>query len=63
MLVVEDDGSGMGNSDLNVEGVGLSNTRKRLAALFGNTGSLVIRSEGGRGTTVAIYMPFTEELS
>jgi two-component system LytT family sensor kinase len=61
MLVVEDDGSGMRNTDENVEGVGLSNTRKRLEALFGNAGQLTISSEVGRGTRVAIYMPFREE--
>jgi LytS/YehU family sensor histidine kinase len=63
MLVVEDDGSGMRNTDENVEGVGLSNTRKRLEALFGNAGRLTISSEAGRGTRVAIYMPFREEVS
>jgi two-component system LytT family sensor kinase len=61
LLVVEDDGSGMRNTGENVEGVGLSNTRKRLEALFGNAGRLTISSEVGHGTRVAIYMPSTEE--
>ena len=62
MLVVEDDGSGMRNTELDVEGVGLSNTRKRLQALFGNAGRLTISSEVGHGTRVAIYIPFKEEI-
>jgi two-component system, LytTR family, sensor kinase len=61
LLVVEDDGSGMRNTDENVEGVGLSNTRKRLEALFGNAGRLTISSKVGHGTRVAIYMPYAQE--
>ena len=60
ILVVEDDGTGMDNPDRAHEGVGLSNTRKRLEALFGSAGQLRMESKEGRGTRVSIRMPYTE---
>lgn len=60
-ISIEDDGLGMGNAQLASEGVGLSNTRERLAALFGDEAALTIDSEVGRGTRVSIELPFSEE--
>jgi two-component system LytT family sensor kinase len=40
------------------EGVGLSNTRQRLAQLYGSRQSLEIRRGAQRGTTVTIALPF-----
>jgi signal transduction histidine kinase len=57
-LVVTDDGAGIGPDDAAREGVGLGNTRARLAALYGDAGSLTIApGEGGRGTRVTIVIP------
>jgi two-component system LytT family sensor kinase len=62
-ISIEDDGLGMENAQLASEGVGLSNTRERLAALFGDAAALSIDSELGRGTRVLIELPFSGERS
>jgi LytS/YehU family sensor histidine kinase len=62
ILLIEDDGSGMDNPERAREGVGLSNTRKRIEALFGSAGQLRIESKEGRGTRVSIRIPFTQEV-
>jgi two-component sensor histidine kinase len=57
-LIVHDDGAGVSAGDATREGVGLGNTRARLAALYGGAASLAIESgEGGRGTRVTIVIP------
>ncbi|WP_221033090.1 sensor histidine kinase [Actomonas aquatica] len=58
-LEVADDGLGIDNAK-NVrsrEGIGLSNTRERLARLYGAHSQLVLKSEPGQGTTVSIVLP------
>ena len=57
-LVVEvrDDGLGF-RPETATAGVGLRNTRERLAQLYGSEGRLEIRGATGRGTTARIELP------
>lgn len=54
-LLIEDDGQGLPSVALR-EGVGLSNTRARLAAL--GPGSLVLRPRNGGGTCAEVHLPY-----
>jgi sensor histidine kinase YesM len=55
-LVVTDDGAGVGDAPR--DGVGLGNTRARLAGLYGDAASLTIGPGAeGRGTRVTIVIP------
>ena len=57
-LEVRDDGPGLYNGKQRAkEGIGLSNTRERLAKIYGAQGQLSLRSEPGRGVTVQIVLP------
>lgn len=57
-LEVRDDGPGLGDGMKRAkEGVGLSNTRERIAKIYGAQGQLSLRSEPGRGVTVQIVLP------
>jgi signal transduction histidine kinase len=58
-LVVADDGPGpAGGSEAAVrEGVGLTNTRRRLAALYGPAATLILCPGEGRGTEVVVRIP------
>jgi LytS/YehU family sensor histidine kinase len=56
-IEVSDDGMGFDKSS--GFGVGLANTRARLATLFGDDARLSIRSRAGGGTTAAIELPST----
>jgi sensor histidine kinase YesM len=57
-LEVRDDGPGLGDGSKRAkEGVGLSNTRERLAKIYGVHGQLSLRSEPGRGVAVQIILP------
>ena len=62
-LAVSDDGRG---TDEPVEalaakgGVGLSNTRERLARLYGDRHSFALRSSAGLGMTVTLAIPYRE---
>jgi hypothetical protein len=58
-LEVRDDGPGLVNGRAPVrEGVGLANTRERLAKIYGARTRLTLRSEPGRGVTVEITVPY-----
>ncbi len=57
VLTVQDDGAGLPETGV-VEGVGLSNTRARLATLYGETGSLEMSPAQPRGAVVVIRLPF-----
>jgi two-component system LytT family sensor kinase len=54
-MLIEDDGQGLPSMTLR-EGVGLSNTRARLAAL--GAGSLVLRARSGGGTCAEVRLPY-----
>jgi sensor histidine kinase YesM len=57
-LEVRDDGPGLGDGTKRAkEGVGLTNTRERLAKIYGAHGQLLLRSEPGRGVSVQITLP------
>jgi len=60
VLTVRDDGPGTGHSG-NGNGVGLSNTRHRLAELYGDAGTLVLTSPPGGGTTAEVRLPLRLE--
>jgi Histidine kinase len=53
---VADDGVGFRGSD--GTGVGLANTRERLATLYGDAGSLSFAANRVRGVTVSVSLPF-----
>jgi two-component system LytT family sensor kinase len=56
VLVVRDNGPGL-SSNGNGNGVGLTNTRRRLAELYGADGTLVMFNPSGGGTTVELRLP------
>jgi two-component system LytT family sensor kinase len=57
-LEVRDDGPGLFNGSVRAkEGIGLSNTRERIAKIYGAKGQLSLRSEPGHGVTVQIVLP------
>lgn len=61
-LSVTDDGAGLrgeeGDGDRLREGVGLSNTRRRIRELYGPAARLEVVDRDGRGLTVALSIPF-----
>jgi len=57
-LDVEDDGRGLQHPDADVnEGVGLSNTRERLRALYGEAARLTMRDRANGGVILTIVVP------
>jgi sensor histidine kinase YesM len=57
-LCVRDNGPGMRDASPR-EGVGLRNTRERLAQLYGDAGSLTLRpADGGAGVEARVTLPF-----
>jgi two-component system LytT family sensor kinase len=57
---VRDDGPGFDAREAALpEGVGLTNTRERLAKHYGADYQMVLKSERGRGVTVSLVLPFT----
>jgi len=56
-LSVSDDGRGMNVSTAKAGGVGLTNTKERLQALYGHAASVIIESSGS-GTKVLLRIPF-----
>jgi two-component system, LytTR family, sensor kinase len=58
--IVEDDGVGLANREAMSKGIGLGNTRARLAGLFGRSASLSLEGgASGRGVRVVITLPAT----
>jgi hypothetical protein len=57
-LSISDDGSGLDHSnDFPVEGIGLGNTRRRLAALYGDRAALTLSPARGGGLRVDLVVP------
>ncbi|MBM3851536.1 MAG: hypothetical protein FJ399_00110 [Verrucomicrobia bacterium] len=57
-LEVRDDGPGLEDGTRRArEGVGLTNTRERIAKIYGAQGQISLRSEPGRGVSVQIILP------
>jgi two-component system LytT family sensor kinase len=64
VVSVEDDGPGLNHSLVSSVGVGLTNSRDRLSALYGGTAQLTVGSRtGDRGFAVVIRMPFRRALA
>ena len=59
-LSVEDDGVGFG-ADTAGSGIGLSNIRERLAALYGDAAALTLRAREGGGVTATLTLPLQME--
>ena len=59
-LSVRDTGEGLGARDLTMrrEGIGLSNTRARLAAMYGDEASLRLENAAGGGALVTLHIPW-----
>ena len=59
-ISVQDSGSGLSNhgNDTVQEGIGLSNSRARLRALYGDNASLELRNGNDGGACVDLSMPF-----
>jgi len=58
VLRVRDNGPGMDGDAPTREGVGLRNTRERLAQLYGDEGSLVLRPADGGGVEAEVSLPW-----
>jgi two-component system, LytTR family, sensor kinase len=58
LLTVTDDGPGPGDPAGAQEGVGLGNTRARLATLYGARAGLALRSLPGGGTSATVRLPY-----
>ena len=56
-LIVSDDGPGLLPPKPNHNGIGLTNTRNRLAHLYGNSAHLVVEQAADRGVRVTITLP------
>lgn len=64
-IEVRDDGPGLSCADHNPtkEGIGLTNTRVRLARHYGTAQQMVLKSEAGRGVSVNLVIPFSTRLA
>lgn len=62
-LIVEDDGTGFEaqSSSVSDRGIGLRNTRDRLAQLYGARASLVLERPQGGGTRAVVTLPFIDD--
>jgi len=58
VLEVRDDGRGLVTNPAAREGVGLGNTRERLARLYGDRHYLVLRSQPEGGVAVEVVLPY-----
>ena len=63
VLEVADDGAGLPNGAPMREGIGLSNTRERLRASFGDDQRLILEGRPGHGATARIEMPYRRHRS
>jgi signal transduction histidine kinase len=60
-LEVADDGPGLSARPQLGTGVGLANTRERLARLYGAEARIETEQADGRGTTVRVTIPFRSQ--
>jgi signal transduction histidine kinase len=57
-LVVSDDGPGLAPAGPGHAGIGLTNTRSRLARLYGDAARLIVEPAADRGVRVTVTLPF-----
>jgi len=57
-IVIEDNGPGLPNDGVVVEGVGLQNTRARLGALYGDSYDLELSNREGGGARARLRIPY-----
>jgi two-component system LytT family sensor kinase len=62
-LSVRDDGVGFDQANVNGKGIGIVNTRARLAELYGDAFAFAVRPDDRGGTLATIEIPFREEQS
>jgi signal transduction histidine kinase len=60
VLTVRDDGPGLPTAPDAGGGVGLSNTRARLAALYGGDATLAVANAEGGGVISTVRLPYHE---
>jgi LytS/YehU family sensor histidine kinase len=56
-LEVRDDGRGLAEGAVAIEGTGLANTRERLAKTYGDAGRMTLRRQAAGGLAVEIVVP------
>src|SRR5688572_12443895 len=56
-IVIQDNGDGLSGEDPVGHGIGLSNTRARLDAMYGGRARLDVRPAAGGGTAVTVTLP------
>ena len=59
-IVVEDDGPGLSANIAETGGIGVANTRSRLAAMYGADASLSLESREGGGAAAHVVLPWVE---
>ncbi|GAB3893926.1 histidine kinase [Larkinella knui] len=57
LMTVQDDGIGFDPTTIKA-GIGLTNTRQRLAKIYGETATFRVESEPGKGTVLHLTIPF-----
>jgi hypothetical protein len=60
VVSVRDDGRGLTAGSAESAGVGLANTRARLAALYGDRASLEVSNAAGGGIVATVRLPYPE---
>ena len=60
IVTIRDDGPGLSSQGGAAGGIGLANTRARLAALYGDCASLNIAGAEGGGVIVSVLLPYRE---
>jgi signal transduction histidine kinase len=58
VLTVRDNGVGLPPADRRVEGLGIANTRERLATLYGARARLDLAGRPSGGTTATVRLPY-----
>lgn len=60
LITIKDNGPGLSGGSPIIEGIGISNVRKRLHLIFGNKANIDMRSDAEIGTVVTLELPKCE---
>jgi LytS/YehU family sensor histidine kinase len=60
-LLVQDDGKGLPNDRELAQGIGLGNTRKRLAQLYGERAELTLQNASPAGAVARLKIPYRQQ--